>query len=860
MPNQIVVRPPFRKRGQQYFPIGRSLSLGSFIGSGGVRIGGSASTQFTHGPQVESDIVVEWDLNNDGQFDQPEEDITQYVLAVATQTGRDWPSLLTGKAAPGRLSITLDDTDGRFSYFNANSPLNQNGNSLKTGRRIRVRTSEASVDDPVLLYKDRFPRADGALGTPEYGAAWDGPLANDFVIQSQKAKPQTEGQVHIAVADSGADSPCYVQARFREVGSGTNVVGLVYRYVDSDDYSIAAVDVSAKQLKLINVITGVPDNFFSESIEIYDDVTIGVLNSGLDVTLYYEGIPMTSTLNFRSQRYHGLYASWGTGDVRPEVDDFYIWDGLVPSVTGILWTGDVSNLTPNAAAGPIKTAKLEGVGWLDRLAGLQLTPVRSVSGKPTGFLVGNTLARSNLLHPPMSIAEGDVTTGAVGLTAMNAIDAAREFEEVEFGFLKEAQEGPIVYEDRTHRDTATTVALFSDDPIDQFHYEDIEQLDFRRDVVNRVIAGVAPGVPAVRFPTPIGAAGSGGDVEFAIGSVLESQAGELQVVTVTVYHNSGSDAVWLTPPGWVEIAGTSGDEIPSAVDVFTNTLKGSFSRTLVRALDRTDSSTAGLQLTEGLTTGDSYSYFAFVIEDWFGNVADGIAVSDRTTLYGMDTPGDNPPVVFPPWGPAPSLFITFCTGLLGSAGFTGEAPLGYDGYDVLNNLTVFSPFTETAYRTAAVEVENPGSFNHDYGGDDGWVEQSYVIAIRGDNGGVSNGVLTVEANDLDSQDDHNVVRTYTNASNLFATEADAETYAELVLSRYADDRPILRISFTATKSGAYRTQAVYRRVGDRITLDASNNAGLGIEGDFFIETISHQWSNGNTKWVTTWDLSPVPVS
>src|SRR5690349_4017100 len=100
MPNTIVIRPPFTKRGQGWLPPSRNFNLATVTGSGGVEIGGSATVFFGHGPQVASDIVVEWDFDNDGDFDQSVEDITSYVVSLETTTGRDWPSLLTGKSGP----------------------------------------------------------------------------------------------------------------------------------------------------------------------------------------------------------------------------------------------------------------------------------------------------------------------------------------------------------------------------------------------------------------------------------------------------------------------------------------------------------------------------------------------------------------------------------------------------------------------------------------------------------------------------------------------------------------------------------------------------------------------------------------
>lgn len=82
--------------------------------------------------------------------------------------------------------------------------------------------------------------------------------------------------------------------------------------------------------------------------------------------------------------------------------------------------------------------------------------------------------------------------------------------------------------------------------------------------------------------------------------------------------------------------------------------------------------------------------------------------------------------------------------------------------------------------------------------------------------------------------------------------------ADMVFDTYSTDRPIFRISFTATKNSGYRTQAQNRRVNDRITLVADGNAGMGVTGDYFIERIENSWSQGNTLWRVTWDLSPAP--
>lgn len=846
MPNTIVTRPPFVKRGQPTWIPTKSLSLGSFTGSGGVLIGGGATASFTHGPQVPSDIVIEWDLDNDGDFSAVVEDITSYVLAIETTTGRDWPSLLTGKAGPGRLRATLNNADDRFSYFNTSSPLTTAPFSLKTGRKLRVRTSTASNPDPALLAKDRFGRADGALGTPEVGAAWSGPLANDFTIVSKTARPATEGSVHIGVIDVGSTA-YYAQARLSEVGAGTNVVGLVYRYQDTTNYSLAVVDVSAALLKLIDVVAGAPSTVASEAVEIYDEITVGVLVSGASVTFYHEGVPVFSGTAIQTDETEvGIYASWGSGDVRPEVDDFYVWDGLPTQVEGILWTGDVSDLTMTVEAGPSKLAVLEGQGWLSRLATQKLTPMRSVQGKKTGILVGNVLGRTNLLHPPGSIDEGDITTGPVRLTEMDAIEAARQFEETEFGFLYESQEGPLTYDARSARAGSVSAVTFTDALGGQFGYTGIEPLDWRREVLNRVIAGVAAATPSgislsTHNQTNLGLANS-----FDITMPATVTSGDLLLVAATATP-SGDIFDWRVPDGWTAITDLPVTNTTTAPPVL-----------FAKIADGTEDSTV---LTFGImedTSGNGGAVaHIYRITGWFGSL-DGIELST------MDA-GSDPSVIFPRWNLDPSMFIAFRFGYstndtAGPSSVSGTTyPLGYGNGTSTVALPSFDAdaAVQSAYRLAITEVENPAAFGGTFSGFH--FTSSIVVAIRGFNGSppVSSGVFTVQLDDLDSQDDHNSIRTHNEASDLFANTTDATTYAQLVLDTYADDRPLFRLTFAATKSGSYRYQAVKRRVGDRITLVATGNAGLGVSADFYIESISHEWSKGITQWRTTWELSPV---
>lgn len=71
------------------------------------------------------------------------------------------------------------------------------------------------------------------------------------------------------------------------------------------------------------------------------------------------------------------------------------------------------------------------------------------------------------------------------------------------------------------------------------------------------------------------------------------------------------------------------------------------------------------------------------------------------------------------------------------------------------------------------------------------------------------------------------------------TTAEALDWSHWMLSRWSDEVPILKITFDAWRSNAQLHQALVRDIGDRITLVATNASGLGINEDFFIESMLH---------------------
>jgi hypothetical protein len=852
---------------------------------GGVTLGGSADVSFVHGGgQVDSDIVVEVDWDNDGDFDEPVEDITGFVMAAETLTGRDWPSNLTGKAQPGKLKLTLDNRDNRFNFFNAASPLNAPPFSLETGRMVRIRTATAANPDPMPLAKDRF-LGSGPLGTDELGNVWtDQSVQGRFNRQGDSsgdtlAVPIEKGLRHIATVDVGVSS-FYAQAKFKfldgEFDVGQNKAGIVYRFQDVDNYGL--VQIVNGHLQLITRVAGVETITEEVEIERRRDVTFGVAPVGAFgvSVVFLEGVRMfTDTIHADAENRVGILSDW-IEQRPPSFHEFHVWATLPGAVEGILWTGDVSSIMPSTAPGNRKVATLEGQGWLSKLAEQEITPPSSVGvltggafvnssvGVTSGLMVGNVLSSAGLLHPPGVIDPGTFVLGAVGLPKGKALDLARQFEEAELGFLRESQEGPIDFDDRAARLTATPQAVFSDDPADGFGYDSLEPFDWRREIVNRVITGLSPKTPRVHnafLAVGNSPAGVDRDVTFPIVTVGNgAEEGDLLICLIaSTVGTSGVE--WLIPFGWKSYRDAK-DFVGKQRIYAKKLLADDLGEPVFFYLDPTQ--------------GGAFVAYSILVKDWYGDLDQGVTVTEHNG-FGQpnsearaQTGENDPPPLFPSWGPAPSLFIVTRAGMTSVSGATVAAanddnfPNGYGKtFSRFENGSVngFDVAQQMAFREDCVEVEDPSRFAFGAGG--GVFEgfefvETTTIAVRGFAGDPpeTRGGQLVQVDDFASQESHNSIRTHTNAAQLFGSVVDAEAYGLAVVDRFANDRPIFRLSFTATIDGAYRGQAIRRRVGDKIRLIANNDTGMGVDGEFFIESIAHRWTDGAKLWTVTWELSP----
>lgn len=81
-------------------------------------------------------------------------------------------------------------------------------------------------------------------------------------------------------------------------------------------------------------------------------------------------------------------------------------------------------------------------------------------------------------------------------------------------------------------------------------------------------------------------------------------------------------------------------------------------------------------------------------------------------------------------------------------------------------------------------------------------------------------------------------------------------YTKYLVSRYKDLVPLILLEYYAHRDATAMTQALTRNVSDRITIVATGDrTRLGLNGDFFIEAISHIIADGGKSHRVVYELS-----
>lgn len=836
----------------------------------------TAAAGFAKTPDIPqaSGLVIEWDLDNDGDFDETVEDITDDVLRGYYQVGRDYPSQVTGLSIPGRMNLTVDNSDDRYNFFNTSSPLATAPYSLKTGRLIRIRTTESTPTDPVELARDMF-LGNGALATDDLGNTWTTLSGfTGFAENESQAEaigpPAAAGTDHIAYVDCGQNSYyAQIMVPFKDT---TNEIGIAFYVTDANNYGL--VYMGDGLLSVVEVVSGTPSTLATSGVENRDDMAIGVAVNGTSVIAYIDGVEeISTTTTLTAQSEVGLYAEWFS-QRNPAFTEFRVWDrSLIVQAwdtgvdqSGVVATMRVTKVLPVMRSGR-KEAEITAVGSLGALSRPVSSPASTgpddvqSAGVKAGHMIGNTLARLGRLHPPSVIEGGDLALGSVGFDQQRAISLARRFEQTELGFLFEDTMGGVCFHRRSFRDSLTSVATFTDDP-NAFgvSYEDIQQRDWQSDLINQVASEVSPSLPRQIFGNDFNVTNTGvqNDVEITLPTFgtgdTDAAIGDLFVVGfASSVQKDGT--FWEEPTGWTSLRPMTDGH---GLRVYAKRLAaGDSGDTVTFYDDSTD------------LAGGGWVAVTVLAKNWYGAVSAGVALTEINGRGGGSAEaqaGDNdPPVAFTPWRIGPTLFVPLRAGITSTGGATvsaasdDQAPPGFDSLGKISVDGVANSHDvglQWCRRIRTEQVNNPGPFGGQFTGYD--IVETAVLMIRGFAGDPppATGGLRVRSNNVTSQIDRGVLP-HPNPGVLYETKAAAETANDLVLSRFDQDRPIISIGFTANTSKRHRDQAVARALSDRVTLTANNNAGLGVAADYYIETIKGSFREGARQWRVTYDLSPV---
>ena len=131
----------------------------------------------------------------------------------------------------------------------------------------------------------------------------------------------------------------------------------------------------------------------------------------------------------------------------------------------------------------------------------------------------------------------------------------------------------------------------------------------------------------------------------------------------------------------------------------------------------------------------------------------------------------------------------------------------------------------------------------------------YVTTLRARGTAVSTkNPCTVRAIDTTSQGIYGE-RKYIAKTKFIPTTSEAQDWCEYHMTVYGSPIEILTMTI-ATATDNNIGQVLTRDLSDRITVVATNDAALGINGDFFIEHEKHKVGVGGKEHTTTWKLSP----
>jgi len=470
----------------------------------------------------ENPVGVDW--ADDGNY----VDIASDILEAYVEYGKDRE---LNEATPALLALTVDNYDHKYSPPNANSPYNQDGNTVRAGHRIRFSFAYPFDDfddvDGVNIVNHVVPK------DSEY--SWV-EASGTFSIFDNKLR-ETGGSGGIAVIDFG-EADAHIQVDFMKGANNDGII--VFRYSDTDNFLYIRTD--GTNLEVRKVDTGSDTLVDEEALAWSNDTekTIKVILHGAYIYVVADNSLIVKT----SSTFNQTETKHGVGGASIDTDARYNDFGGIYS----LFYGTIDRIIPY----PNKERQTCLIEASDDLKILQrhilYRRAYAYTGYPGGMRafiqeVYKNTANVSQLGEIMDIGETISTSPYKSWWGISGLQVCRNVEREENGFFYQDQESFWNFEAKGHRAAAPHDAarciFYQDYDTNNLAFTGFKWISGEDDVVNMVSVHVEKSVS-----DPLNLATGGQEVwRCAEADVLDGgiAASQLEIPassSVTIYFES----------------------------------------------------------------------------------------------------------------------------------------------------------------------------------------------------------------------------------------------------------------------------------------------------------------------------------
>ena len=245
---------------------------------------------------------------------------------------------------------------------------------------------------------------------------------------------------------------------------------------------------------------------------------------GRDAPSHLSGVCQPGKLTAKLENQDGLLSNFGSGALAGNIlpGRKVTLKGNDGSTTRTLFVGYLERIEPSATVGGLRTCTLRAIGPLGRIRDRNVALAKQTAAL-TSACVTAVLTAVGWSGDDSTIGTGKISlalynpsdpNSTVSGDAINVLQALRQLEVAESGFLREGKDGKIVFEHAHHRAALTSSATFSDASAAALTYQGVRELDSLSIIFNNV-----------ETSTPVASTGSVG-VLWTLPTVVSLQPGQ----------------------------------------------------------------------------------------------------------------------------------------------------------------------------------------------------------------------------------------------------------------------------------------------------------------------------------------------